>query len=140
MKGRLTAAIRLIVELWVQKRCLLTDHDGIREVGPGEVFERCQRCGRRSDGWQLSGAQPRQGFEGDPARHVLVDPRDQVADIVDALFEPVPARTTAYGFGCDRSPLAEAILDHQVDGTYPVQVITDDQARLLLMRTSRTKH
>ncbi len=68
---QLKRLISLVVELWVQKGCLLSGHDGLREYGPGEVFERCQRCGRRSDGWQRPAARPQLRFDGDPTRHVL---------------------------------------------------------------------
>ena len=84
---RLKRVMNLVAELWVQKRCLLSDHEPITEYGAGEVFQRCTRCGRRSDGWQRPAARPVLKFDGDPARHVL-QPWDLPA--VPADFDPSP--------------------------------------------------
>jgi hypothetical protein len=36
---------------------------------------RCTSCGHDSPGWEISGRAPRQRFEGDHRRHVLVPQR-----------------------------------------------------------------
>lgn len=114
---RLKRMINLAVELWVQKRCLLTDHEPVTEYGPGEIFQRCTRCGRRSDGWQRPAARPVPKFEGDPARHVL-QPWDLPARPVD--------------FAADPSPMADSMPAFR-----PVAFVgTYDEVRLLLAKTT----
>jgi len=127
----LRAAMRWLIELWIQKLCLLTDHQGVRERGDGEVFERCTRCRRRSPGWQeRTDTRPVLKFEGDPDRHVLDPSVETVFGIPsgdpspffeDAGFEPVPMN--------GRRPFL--FVARETDfGTTP-----DQTERLRLMRT-----
>lgn len=45
-----------LAELLIQATCLLFGHEPMKEHGAAEVFLRCDRCGRRSAGWQLAPA------------------------------------------------------------------------------------
>jgi len=55
--------------------CGLRGHDSVLHFEGNRVMMRCTSCGHDSPGWEISGRGPRQRFEGDHRRHVLVPQR-----------------------------------------------------------------
>ena len=55
--------------------CGLRGHDSVLHFEGKRVNMRCTSCGHDSPGWEVSGRGPRQRFEGDARRHVLVPQR-----------------------------------------------------------------
>jgi len=55
--------------------CAMRGHDSILHFEGNRVMMRCTSCGHDSPGWEISGHGPRQRFEGDRRRHVLVPQR-----------------------------------------------------------------
>src|SRR5215831_18315310 len=58
-----------------QLLCGLRGHDSVLHFEGNRVMMRCTSCGHDSPGWEISGRAPRQRFEGDRRRHVLVPQR-----------------------------------------------------------------
>ena len=58
-----------------QFMCGLRGHDAVLHFEGKRVMMRCTSCGHDSPGWEISGRAPRQRFEGDRRRHVLVPQR-----------------------------------------------------------------
>jgi len=58
-----------------QMLCGLRGHDSVLHFEGKRVMMRCTSCGHDSPGWEVSGRAPRQRFEGDARRHVLVPQR-----------------------------------------------------------------
>jgi hypothetical protein len=58
-----------------QLLCGLRGHDSVLHFEGKRVMMRCTSCGHDSPGWEVSGRAPRQRFEGDARRHVLVPRR-----------------------------------------------------------------
>ena len=58
-----------------QMLCGLRGHDSVLHFEGKRVMMRCTSCGHDSPGWEVSGRAPRQKFEGDSRRHVLVPQR-----------------------------------------------------------------
>jgi hypothetical protein len=55
--------------------CAMRGHDSVLHFEGNRVMMRCTSCGHDSPGWEISGRGPRQRFEGDRRRHVLVPQR-----------------------------------------------------------------
>jgi len=55
--------------------CSMRGHDSVLHFEGNRVMMRCTSCGHDSPGWEISGHGPRQRFEGDRRRHVLVPQR-----------------------------------------------------------------
>jgi hypothetical protein len=55
--------------------CGMRGHDAVLHFEGKRVMMRCTSCGHDSPGWEITGRGPRQRFEGDHRRHVLVPPR-----------------------------------------------------------------
>jgi len=55
--------------------CGLRGHDSVLHFEGKRVMMRCTSCGHDSPGWEVAGRAPRQRFEGDSRRHVLVPQR-----------------------------------------------------------------
>jgi len=55
--------------------CAMRGHDSVLHFEGKRVMMRCTSCGHDSPGWEISGRGPRQRFEGDDRRHVLVPKR-----------------------------------------------------------------
>lgn len=55
--------------------CAVRGHDSVLHFEGPRVMMRCTSCGHDSPGWEISGRGPRQRFEGDHRRHVLVPQR-----------------------------------------------------------------
>ena len=55
--------------------CGLRGHDSVLHFESNRVMMRCTSCGHDSPGWEITGRGPRQRFEGDHRRHVLVPQR-----------------------------------------------------------------
>jgi hypothetical protein len=55
--------------------CGLRGHDSVLHFEGKRVNMRCTSCGHDTPGWDVSGRGPRQRFEGDARRHVLVPHR-----------------------------------------------------------------
>src|SRR5262245_11231708 len=55
--------------------CGLRGHDAVLHFEGKRVMMRCTSCGHDTPGWEVSGRAPRQRFEGDSRRHVLVPQR-----------------------------------------------------------------
>jgi hypothetical protein len=55
--------------------CAMRGHDSVLHFEGSRVMMRCTSCGHDSPGWEVSGRAPRQRFEGDQRRHVLVPQR-----------------------------------------------------------------
>jgi hypothetical protein len=55
--------------------CGMRGHDSVLHFEGSRVMMRCTSCGHDSPGWEISGRGPRQRFEGDHRRHVLVPQR-----------------------------------------------------------------
>jgi hypothetical protein len=55
--------------------CGLRGHDSVLHFEGKRVNMRCTSCGHDTPGWEVSGRGPRQRFEGDARRHVLVPQR-----------------------------------------------------------------
>jgi hypothetical protein len=64
-----------IVMRFGQAWCGLRGHDSVLHFEGNRVMMRCTSCGYDSPGWEISGRAPRQRFEGDHRRHVLVPQR-----------------------------------------------------------------
>jgi NAD-dependent SIR2 family protein deacetylase len=58
-----------------QMLCAMRGHDSVLHFEGNRVMMRCTSCGHDSPGWEISGRAPRQRFEGDRRRHVLVPKR-----------------------------------------------------------------
>lgn len=58
-----------------QSLCALRGHDSVLHFEGNRVMMRCTSCGHDSPGWEVSGHAPRQRYEGDRRRHVLVPHR-----------------------------------------------------------------
>ena len=58
-----------------QMLCAMRGHDSVLHFEGNRVMMRCTSCGHDSPGWEISGRGPRQRYEGDRRRHVLVPPR-----------------------------------------------------------------
>lgn len=58
-----------------QLLCGMRGHDSVLHFEGKRVMMRCTSCGHDSPGWEVNGRAPRQRFEGDARRHVLVPPR-----------------------------------------------------------------
>ena len=69
-----TFVARLVARLG-QLLCGLRGHDSVLHFEGNRVMMRCTSCGHDSPGWEISGRGPRQRFEGDHRRHVLVPQR-----------------------------------------------------------------
>ena len=55
--------------------CAMRGHDSVLHFEGNRVMMRCTSCGHDSPGWEISSRAPRQRFEGDQRRHVLVPQR-----------------------------------------------------------------
>jgi hypothetical protein len=55
--------------------CGLRGHDSVLHFEGNRVMMRCTSCGHDSPGWEINGRAPRQRYEGDHRRHVLVPQR-----------------------------------------------------------------
>ena len=55
--------------------CGLRGHDSVLHFEGRRVNMRCTSCGHDTPGWEVSNRGPRQRFEGDARRHVLVPHR-----------------------------------------------------------------
>jgi hypothetical protein len=55
--------------------CAVRGHDSVLHFEGNRVMMRCTSCGHDSPGWEISGRGPRQRYEGDRRRHVLVPQR-----------------------------------------------------------------
>ncbi len=55
--------------------CGLRGHDSVLHFEGKRVNMRCTSCGHDTPGWDVSGRGPRQRYEGDARRHVLVPHR-----------------------------------------------------------------
>jgi hypothetical protein len=55
--------------------CAMRGHDSVLHFEGNRVMMRCTSCGHDSPGWEISGRGPRQRYEGDRRRHVLVPQR-----------------------------------------------------------------
>ncbi len=55
--------------------CGLRGHDSVLHFEGKRVNMRCTSCGHDTPGWDVSGRGPRQRYEGDARRHVLVPQR-----------------------------------------------------------------
>jgi hypothetical protein len=55
--------------------CGLRGHDSVLHFEANRVMMRCTSCGHDSPGWEITGRGPRQRFEGDRRRHMLVPQR-----------------------------------------------------------------
>lgn len=58
-----------------QWMCAMRGHDSVLHFEGNRVMMRCTSCGHDSPGWEITGRGPRQRFEGDRRRHVLVPQR-----------------------------------------------------------------
>jgi hypothetical protein len=58
-----------------QMFCGFRGHDSVLHFEGNKVMMRCTSCGHDSPGWEISGRGPRQRYEGDHRRHVLVAQR-----------------------------------------------------------------
>jgi len=58
-----------------QMLCAMRGHDSVLHFEGNRVMMRCTSCGHDSPGWEISGRGPRQRYEGDRRRHVLVPQR-----------------------------------------------------------------
>ena len=58
-----------------QLLCGLRGHDSVLHFEGKRVNMRCTSCGHDTPGWEVNGRGPRQVFEGDARRHVLVPHR-----------------------------------------------------------------
>jgi hypothetical protein len=55
--------------------CSMRGHDSVLHFEGNRVMMRCTSCGHDSPGWEINGRAPRQRYEGDHRRHVLVPQR-----------------------------------------------------------------
>jgi hypothetical protein len=58
-----------------QLLCAMRGHDSVLHFEGNRVMMRCTSCGHDSPGWEINGRGPRQRYEGDHRRHVLVPKR-----------------------------------------------------------------
>src|SRR5438045_1263220 len=58
-----------------QMLCAMRGHDSVLHFEGNRVMMRCTSCGHDSPGWEISGRGPRQRYEGDRRRHMLVPQR-----------------------------------------------------------------
>ena len=63
------------VSRFSQFLCGLRGHDQVLHFEGKRVNMRCTSCGHDTPGWEVSGRGPRQRYEGDARRHVLVPQR-----------------------------------------------------------------
>jgi len=63
------------VSTFSQFLCGLRGHDAVLHFEGKRVNMRCTSCGHDTPGWDVSGRGPRQRYEGDARRHVLVPQR-----------------------------------------------------------------
>ena len=54
------------VALWIRQH--VCRHEYLKHTQGNRVFLRCEYCQRETPGWDLSGIQPRQTYDGDPER------------------------------------------------------------------------
>ena len=54
-----------------QLLCGMRGHDSVLHFEGKRVMMRCTSCGHDTPGWDVSGREPRQRFEGDARRHRL---------------------------------------------------------------------
>jgi hypothetical protein len=73
-RGADTVTTRAIGRLG-QFLCGLRGHDSVLHFESNRVMMRCTSCGHDSPGWEITGRGPRQRFEGDHRRHMLVPQR-----------------------------------------------------------------
>lgn len=52
--------------------CGLRGHEHVRDFRGRNVSLRCVSCDHETPGWTTAGSVPRQRFEGDARRHVLI--------------------------------------------------------------------
>jgi hypothetical protein len=64
--------VMLTIGQWL---CAMRGHDSVLHFEGNRVMMRCTSCGHDSPGWEISGRGPRQRYEGDHRRHVLVPQR-----------------------------------------------------------------
>ena len=69
------SAVARAVSRFGQLLCGLRGHDSVLHFEGKRVNMRCTSCGHDTPGWEVSGRAPRQRFEGDARRHVLVPQR-----------------------------------------------------------------
>jgi NAD-dependent SIR2 family protein deacetylase len=55
-----------------QVLCGLRGHDAVLHFEGRRVNMRCTSCGHDTPGWEVNGRGPRQRYQGDARRHVLV--------------------------------------------------------------------
>src|SRR3982750_3137578 len=58
-----------------QLLCGIRGHDSVLHFEGNRVMMRCTSCGHDSPGWEISGRGPRQRYEGDRRRPMLVPQR-----------------------------------------------------------------
>jgi len=73
--GTTTGAAKRLSMRVSQFLCGVRGHDSVLHFEGNRVMMRCTSCGHDSPGWEISGRAPRQRFEGDQRRHVLVPKR-----------------------------------------------------------------
>lgn len=69
------SAVNRIASRVGQFLCAMRGHDSVLHFEGNRVMMRCTSCGHDSPGWEISARAPRQRFEGDRRRHVLVPQR-----------------------------------------------------------------
>ena len=72
------------IERLRQLLCGLRGHDRLTHFEGNRVMLRCSNCKHDTPVWEITGRGPRQRFEGDKRRHVIVPNRLLVHD------EPLP--------------------------------------------------
>jgi hypothetical protein len=73
-QGAISIVNRIVMRIG-QFFCSMRGHDSVLHFEGNRVMMRCTSCGHDSPGWEISGRGPRQRFEGDHRRHVLVPQR-----------------------------------------------------------------
>lgn len=58
-----------------QLLCGLRGHDAVLHFEANRVMMRCASCGHDTPGWEIGGRGPRQRYQGDARRHVLMPQR-----------------------------------------------------------------
>jgi hypothetical protein len=69
-----TLAVRAMARIG-QVLCGMRGHDSVLHFEGNRVMMRCTSCGHDSPGWEITGRGPRQRYEGDHRRHMLVPQR-----------------------------------------------------------------
>ena len=67
--------VNRVISRVAQAFCSMRGHDSVLHFEGSRVMMRCTSCGHDSPGWETSGRAPRQRYEGDRRRHVLVPHR-----------------------------------------------------------------